>query len=179
MEITLMHRDLVVLGRKLIWRKSCWSLVVIKKLCCKAQEHPFAVSHMNLTLQSFGICSIEIRRIKPFNTINSARISFHSLFHVALSLPWRCHSTLSFQVFRFSSSGVCQRDYLSLPSSHLPKFIISTPCLMVRLTFHVNWRTFPWLGVCGSAVRSWAVEEPLQENSLSVLRCSYPSLEQI
>lgn len=97
---------------------------------------------MNLALQPFGICSMVISRIKPFYIINSASSSFHSLFHVTLSLPCRCHGTLSFQVFRLNSSGLTQRDCISVPPSHVPKFIISTPCLMIRLTFHVNRRTF-------------------------------------
>lgn len=104
-----------------------------------------------------------ISKIRPFYIINSARSSFHSLFHIAPSLPCRCHGSLSFQVFRFNSLGLIQRDYLSLPASHLPKFIISIPCLIIRLTFHVNQGTFPWSRLCGSAIMPRPTEQPLQE----------------
>lgn len=70
---------------------------------------------MNLALQPFGICSMVISRIKPFYIINSASSSFHSLFHVTLSLPCRCHGTLSFQVFRFNSEGLHFSPSVSSP----------------------------------------------------------------
>lgn len=119
-----------------------------------------------------------ISRTEPFFSINSARSSFHSLFHAALCLPCRCCGILSFQVFRYNFSGLTQRQYISFSQFHFQKFIISTLCLMIRLTFHASWRMFPRSRPCGSGIMSWATEEPLQETPLAVSGDSYPGLAQ-
>lgn len=96
----------------------------------------------------------------------------------SLSVGWHC-GTLNLKVFGPGFNSTFPWFITSsLSTPHLPVFIMNTSCLIIRLPFHANWWMFPRSKLCGSTIISWALEEPLQENSLTV-RCNFPGLQQV
>lgn len=86
----------------------------------------------------------------------------------SLSVGWH-RGTLNLKVFGPGFNSTFPWFITSsLSTPHLPVFVMNTSCLIIRLPFHANWWMFPRSKLCGSTIISWALEEPLQENSLTV-----------